>query len=80
MMGCEEELWVSALGLALTVFFSHCPKPQAQSSQSWVKVSLWDRDEAIGATQPIHFPLAPELAPGLEKNHFGCALPPPLFP
>lgn len=75
-----EELWGSALGLAVIIFLSHCPKPQPQGSQSWVTVSLWDRDEAIGATQLIHFPLAPDLAPGLEKIQFSSALPPPLSP
>lgn len=80
MMVCEKELWGSALGLAVTVFLSQCPTPQPQGSQSWVKVNLWDRDKATGATQPIHFPLAPEPAPGLEKINFSCALPPPLPP
>lgn len=75
----EEELWRSALGFAATIFLSHYPKPQSQGSQSWVKVSLWDKDKAICAIQPLHFPLAPEPAPGLEID-FSCALPPPLPP
>lgn len=79
-MVCEEALWGCALGLAVTIFLSQCPKPQSQGSQGWVEVSLWDRDKAIGATQPIHFPLAPEVAAGQEKIHFSCALPPALPP
>lgn len=79
MMVCEEELWGSALGLAVTIFLSHCPKPQPQGSQSWVRVSPWDRDKAIGGTQAIHFSLAPDPAPGLERIHFTCALPTPLL-